>query len=123
MKKAFISVGSNYSSGDKYVRKALIFLKESFADVRSSSVYMTPSVNPDDASVYYNAVVGCMIDDNTSSDILQERLKTYESLAGRTHDSKKVIIDLDLVVFDGEIVRPVDFSRRYFSIGYEELNP
>lgn len=122
MKEIFISVGSNYPSGEKCVREALRFLEESFTDVKCSSVYMTPSVGTDDASVYYNAVVGCKIDNDVSSIALQEMLKSYEVLAGRTHGSKEVIIDLDLVVFDGTVVRPVDFSRRYFTIGYEELN-
>lgn len=84
---------------------------------------MTPSVSNNDASVYYNAVACCQVDGDCSCDVLQDHLKHYEISAGRVRGAKNVLIDLDLVVFDGKIVRPVDFSRNYFSIGYRELNP
>jgi hypothetical protein len=33
----------------------------------------------------------------------------------------QVSIDLDLVIFDSRILRPKDFERHYFNIGYREL--
>ena len=53
-----------------------------------------------------------------------EFLKQTESEAGRDSISDlegRVELDLDLVIWDGRIVRPKDFERLYFNIGYRQL--
>ena len=43
---------------------------------------------------------------------------------GRTHQSKitgKVVIDLDIVIWNDSVVRPKELSRDYFLRGYRML--
>ena len=45
---------------------------------------------------------------------------------GRDSEARErgdVPLDVDIVLFDAEIVRPRDFSQSFFRIGYESLHP
>ena len=121
MNVVVIGVGSN--SPDKHSRMAssMEWLREHFREVRMSEIYSTKALNGVDAD-YLNAVVGI----ETSLDIirLNDMLKRYEASCGRTPESKSegiVPMDLDIVVWNGEIVRPNDYHRPYFRIGYLQL--
>jgi 2-amino-4-hydroxy-6-hydroxymethyldihydropteridine diphosphokinase len=51
-------------------------------------------------------------------------LKSWEAECGRTPESKQkgvVPIDLDIVMWNSEVVRPVDYSRSYVSMGIAQL--
>ena len=53
---------------------------------------------------------------SSPTDEINAQLKDIEKRLGRTPEDKakgKVVIDLDLVVADGEILRPKDFERDY----------
>ena len=54
---------------------------------------------------------------------LQRKCKEMESSLGRrpTGVSGEVAIDIDVVIFDGVVVRPVDYGRYYFTIGMDYL--
>lgn len=53
-----------------------------------------------------------------------ERLKAAERLMGRQASDKqqgRVIIDIDLIVYDNQILKPADYARTYFTEGMEAL--
>ena len=66
-------------------------------------------------------MVGCI---NCSQDMeeLGALMKRWEREAGRIAHSKSVPLDIDIVVFDGQVVRPRDFAQEYFKIGYRALD-
>lgn len=113
-----ISIGSNHA--DKYanVVAALAWLGQTFHDVRASSIYLTAPVSGVGED-YCNAVAICMVQKPDGAEEVTRRLKMYEAAHGRTPQS--VTIDLDLVIYDGEILRPKDFQREYFKRGFAEL--
>ena len=52
-------------------------------------------------------------------------LKLYETTHGRTPACKLaglVPIDLDIVMWNGEVVRQRDFNQDYFQIGWKQLH-
>lgn len=118
----FIGVGSNTDDKDRQVAEALTFLSTVLQNMESSSVYDTEALNGRDAS-YSNAVAVGLT--RLPADELKVLLKLYERSRGRTAECKRqglVPIDLDIVVFDNEILRPDDMARDYFLRGYSELN-
>lgn len=119
--EVILSVGSNCGDRCSQVSAGAEWLKTLLSDTRISSIYSTGDCHggPRD---YYNAVVRGM----TSLDIsnLDNLCKEYELSHGRTPEVRSkgdVPIDIDVVVYDNEIVRPNDFRREFFQIGYLQL--
>ncbi len=117
----YISAGSNVSEARRNVERAIDMLQAMLDDAVSSSVYFTPSVCLGDDSIYCNAVIGGW--SNLSPDELTARLKEIEIMFGRTHDKKtrSVELDLDVVIAGEDVLRPRDYDRQYFRIGFNQL--
>ena len=58
----------------------------------------------------------------TDMDELGATMKRWECEAGRVPRSKSVPLDIDIVLFDGRIIRPRDYGQEYFKIGYRALD-
>ncbi|MCM1348144.1 MAG: 2-amino-4-hydroxy-6-hydroxymethyldihydropteridine diphosphokinase [Firmicutes bacterium] len=115
-----ISIGSNVPETARgYVESAMRFMENLLAEAKSSSVYSTPSVNGD-GTMYFNAVVKGFSPLDSAQ--IQQACKDYETASGRTKTAPYVVIDLDLVMANGCVVRPKDASKSYFTIGFNELS-
>lgn len=121
MSRAVIGIGSNTPDRTERVAAAIGWLGSVFSEGFHSSAYVTRALNGHDPA-YLNAVMSVECD--RPMDEVNAMLKDYEQTSGRTAVSKlhgEVPIDLDIVVWDGRIVRPKDFGYRYFLQGYDEL--
>ncbi len=121
MNKVVVSLGSNSTDRAERMSAALEWLASGLQQQRDSGVYETPEF-----SGRYPDYLNCVASGFTPLDFytLNSRLKEYERASGRTPASKVtgiVPIDLDIVVFNGEVLRPGEFSRDYFTIGYRLL--
>lgn len=117
--KVILSVGSNRSFDD--VEKAVGWLRSRLIDARSSSLYMTPAIQGHGAP-YVNAVVEALAD--VGHDDLDAEFKRYELENGRDQKSRSlgiVPVDIDIVVWDNQVVRKRDFDQSFFRIGFSEL--
>lgn len=117
----YVSIGSNMSDGESMVKTALRYLTTVLSGIRISSVYSTPSVSGD-GRTYFNAVAAGQWSD--SIELLNTLFKQYEVMAGRKPKQKSggdVPLDLDIVMAGDSIIRPADYTREYFLIGYREL--
>lgn len=118
-----IGVGSNVVDREAFVEAAIEALMSKFIHVSASEVYESDEFgNPDGAAKYCNAVVAGRTE--LSCEELEKWLKNYEKEQGRTEITDiehKIFIDLDLVVWNSRILRPTDFERAYFNIGYRYL--
>lgn len=116
-----ISVGSNLINGKELVANGLAFIESLLSDVRRSEIYTTPSISLGDDSIYYNAVAAGRAAFNQED--MSRLCKKWEFSVGRRHDEKchEVAGDMDIVVVDGIVVRPMDFARNYFKIGFEQI--
>ncbi|MDE7411622.1 MAG: 2-amino-4-hydroxy-6-hydroxymethyldihydropteridine diphosphokinase [Paramuribaculum sp.] len=117
----YIGIGSNIDSGEKEITLALEFLEKNCDSVELSRIYKTPSVSGD-GSEYYNAVARVVT--NIEAIEFSQELKRWEISRGRRdreREIKIVPIDLDLVIYDDEVLRQRDFMQSYFTIGYQWL--
>lgn len=116
-----VSIGSNCGDRTEEVAKAIEWLGSLLKDFRSSKIYETPPVGHQ-GSNYMNAV-GIGETELTVPQFVRE-CKRYEVLAGRDLAARirgDVPVDVDVVISDGEILRPEDYKREFFQIGYREV--
>ena len=119
--RVWLSLGSNVSCREEKIHEAAHELRSILEDMRVSEPYVTPALNGRDPD-YMNAVVSGLT--SVDSDVISAACKDIERRLGRTPLSKQkgeVEIDIDVVVWNGEIVRPAAFSRSYFTRGYRQL--
>ena len=121
MNRYVISIGSNSADRDIQLAKAINWLSSIAKSIKASSVYCTESINHVD-NEYMNAVAVC--ESEHSHNDLNDMLKQYEINCGRSKESKLngvIPIDLDIVIALGNVVRPGDFDRQYFQIGWNQI--
>lgn len=115
---AILSIGSN--CGDRYsnVSEGIVWLSKILSGIRSSTIYATPDCHGGNRE-YLNAVVAGKTH-NTPEEI-NNLCKEFEKSCGRNESMRQigyVPVDIDLVIYDDTILRPNDFKRDFFKIGY-----
>ena len=116
-----LSLGSNSADKNKKMNACINELKNIFVDVKVSCVYETKALNGIDNN-YLNAVLSGYCCD--SYDELKAKMKQYEIELGRTKESKLngvVPIDVDIVLWNGNVVKDNDFKQIYFQLGWNEI--
>ena len=121
LNKVVISLGSNSSDSNSRMKQAMAWLEENLQSFKCSAIYLTPPLSGI-GSDYLNAVaVGETKCEQIEFNLM---LKDYEKSLGRTPEAKKagvVPIDLDIVIFNDQVVRAKDFSYDFFQIGYRQI--
>lgn len=126
MHSVIISIGSNTPDKWERVSRALQWLSEWTMSGRKSTIYSSlpeGSCAEKIRYTYANAVYAALTPH--PREVIEEMLKNYEVENGRTPQMKQfgiVPVDLDLVYFDEELLRPVEITRSYFRRGYDELS-
>lgn len=119
---AYAGLGSNLPDGAlKMINKAINEIGL-FGHLKAvSNVYTTRPVNPkvNGDNDYCNAVV--MFEVTFPLDELLIVTKSLEAHLGRNGIKGCVGIDIDVVIWNDEILRPTDFEREYFQIGYQQI--
>lgn len=117
--KVWLSIGSNHPDAVSFVDSAVGMLEPLLSNWKMCEPYTTPAINGVDPD-YLNAVVfGEWAGDEKE---LNRLFKEIEDRLGRSRNDRHIVeIDLDLVCFDDEVLRPKDFSREYFARGFRAL--
>lgn len=117
-----VCFGSNTSDRLGNIRRAM----EAFNDVgrvtAESEIYENPADNGTD-DAYLNAVA--RIETQLNEERLAQFIAALEQAAGRTPKSKPAGImplDVDVVIINGSVRRPYDYSRPYFTTGYRQIS-
>lgn len=119
--KAIISIGANIAEARAAVARAIERLSEAGTVTARSDIYTTAAVGAGalTAPPYANAVAELSTSHGLAG--LTALLKRMETEAGRSPLSPLVALDLDVVIYDGTVVRPTDASRSYFTTGYAQI--
>lgn len=119
--KAVLSLGSNHGNRYANIEEAIAWCAGQLSDIRISSIYETPEIHGI-GDPYMNAVViGATC---KSFEELTRETKEFERTHGRDAEARnrgEVPIDIDIVIWNEGITRPLDFSRQFFQIGYSEI--
>lgn len=122
MNTALISLASNTPDKQGQMEQAFAELQAMGIITDSSSIYETaPYGNPHHPN-YLNAVA--RICTPVEYPELYDTLKTLEQAHGRTPQSKQrgeIPLDIDIVVWNDETLRPQDYTREYFQTGLKEI--
>lgn len=113
-----IALGSNHGDRRSNITSAAEYLASELNGFRCSEIYETPALNGID-SPYLNAVARGAT--RLSYETLNELMKNWETAHGRTSEARlrhEVTIDLDIVIYNGTVMRPADAARDYFTRGY-----
>lgn len=119
---AVLCLGSNIVGREQIISRALIRLENICHIIAASSIYEAP----DDSGLggpYLNVVL--VVTPRLPYDDFKSSLKRMETDFGRTSLSKSsgcMPLDVDIILWDGEIVDRYQYSRSYFQRGYHELD-
>lgn len=123
MNRAIIGIGSNIPDAKQRVEECCADILKMVGKAQYSSIYQTIAVGTMPQPNYHNCVG--VIETTATFEKLKEQLKAYERRAGRLPEHKKegkVIIDIDIVVWNKEVIKPTDLTRTYMTIGMNEMN-
>lgn len=104
MTVTYIGLGSNLGDSRQILAEAVQKLA-SLGQIKTSHLYQSPPMGPQDQPNYYNAVVQ-LITDLAPLDLL-DRLQTFEQEAGRVrlrHWGERTL-DLDLLIYGDEQIQ------------------
>lgn len=122
--RAVLSFGSNdFFKGRNNIDQAIEYLNGGYGEFTARSEIYTSKpcgLNSGDKD-YYNCVG--FFKTHLSINELEKELKNFEVLMGRQKDdiNHEVPVDIDIVMWEGVIVRPLDYEREYFKKGYDSL--
>ncbi|MBB6275820.1 2-amino-4-hydroxy-6-hydroxymethyldihydropteridine diphosphokinase [Porphyromonas circumdentaria] len=121
--KAIISIGSNYERTQN-IRMAIQRLQVDYPDTRFSTPEITDPIDlPEGAKPFLNLVA--VVKTEYSQEVFVEYLKTVETEMGREEEDEEegiVVIDIDLIEWNDEVIKPHDLVRPYVVAGLEELD-
>lgn len=116
------SIGSNFGDRQSTVASAISEMFLILSDPQSSLIYETPDIHGGTAR-YMNAVVSgkCDLDLNACGKFC----KDLEIAYGRDADARAggvVPLDVDIVVWNGQVLRPRDYRQNFFTIGLAQIS-
>ncbi|MCM1070945.1 MAG: 2-amino-4-hydroxy-6-hydroxymethyldihydropteridine diphosphokinase [[Clostridium] fimetarium] len=115
-----VCVGSNAPDRERRISEACSMLAAILSDCRFSRTMESRDSSGHTDSRYANRLCAGWCD-CPGYGALNEALKGYERDCGRADVAGEVAIDLDIVIFDGEIVRKGTFDTPYFQYLYADL--
>jgi len=121
MNKVVLSIGSNCSPRGERVGLAIDWINRILSNVRHSDIYETPEIHGI-GSPYMNAVI--IADTDMDYDRLHELTKDFELRSGRDETARRecrVPVDVDIVIWNDNVIRPNDYRQTFFRIGARML--
>lgn len=105
-----LTIGSNAGDAGRRIEEACDYLRGLISDIRFSEVVCTPSYTGIGADYVNIAAVGTC---TCSGEKLHQELRRYEDAHGRCrHDVHgNVAIDIDLVTYGEDVLKPSDMSQ------------
>ena len=123
MNRAVVALGSNIDP-EAYIRKACDALQREFGVRATSSLLLTKPLGILDQPDFLNGVV--LLETSLDLDTLKDRLKALESALGRQVRADKWgprEIDLDVLIWNGEVVNKDYYERDFLRKTVAEILP
>lgn len=123
MNRAVIGLGSNINP-EENIRRAKAAIAREFRLIKSSSFVETEPVGFKEQDRFLNGAL--LIETELNADSLELHLKKLESELGRVKTDNKYgprSIDIDILVWNGEVVDEEVYEREFLRKSIEELIP
>ena len=123
MNKAIIGLASNRNNGDIILKHAITELMHDCISARFSECYRTIPIGTWSKRNYWNCTG--IIETELDLNQLKKLYKTMEKQAGRMPDSNQtgdIPLDIDIVVWNSNIIRPYDWEQSYFQKGLNMIS-
>lgn len=123
MNRAIIGLASTRTDGNILLQQAIEILTHTCISAKFSTCYLTAPVGTHSKNDYWNCIG--IVESELGFETLKQHYKEMEKNAGRQPNSKQtgdVPLDIDIVVWNGEIIRPHDWEQGYFQKGLKQLN-
>ena len=123
MNNLLISLGSNLKDGKTILENAIKRIFEISEKASFSSIYETEPVGVHKSNNYFNCVG--QISSCKDFDELKSIYKDLEKQFGRDSNSKEtglVALDIDIIIWNNDVVRAHDLSMNYVKKGLNELS-
>lgn len=120
--QCLLCMGSNADSSAHHLSDARMSLQASFPDIRFGRLMETQAIGSGFHSPFRNQLA--RFSTALSADSLHRLFKELERRSGRLPEDKPagiVKLDIDLLVYDGEVLKPEDMEREYVRLGLKEL--
>lgn len=114
----YLSIGTDHSESE-HLATLRRLITETWPEGEMCDFYSTPDATGKTSKIYANTVL--RIESPITATELSTVAKSLEARMGRTKGSTDVPLDIDIVVQDGNILRPKDYGQEYFRRGYELL--
>lgn len=117
---AIICLGANGADAAAQLARAFLAIQGIGKVVKATPVYPSDPEFARDAAPYLNRIVEITTD--TTYDSALQITKNYQTIIRmRNRIEPLVAIDIDIVSWNGYVLRPADASARYFRKGMEML--
>ncbi len=119
--EVIICIGSNCGDREENVASSIVWLATLLSEFKHSSIYATPDCHGGQRK-YMNAVAAGYTRHSASE--LDRLCKQRELECGRNASARAVgdvPVDIDVVVYDNEILRVKDYQSEFFIKGYLQL--
>ncbi len=120
--KAIISIGSN-SDRSKNIKLTIEMIKKSYPEALFSTPDITDPIDLPEGTKPFLNLVGLLQTELSQTKFVEE-LKKIEKKVGRDKDDEEegiIAIDIDLLEWNDEVLKPHDLMRPYVVEGLEEL--
>lgn len=119
--RGYLVAGTNYGDRRANLLAAISYVGSVCNITGQSEIYESPDFIGS-GSPYFNVVLE--IETAICESELDVMFKEYELRAGRTSKRRErgeVPVDIDIVIWDDRIRRPLDYSSGYFRKGYSQI--
>lgn len=123
MNWALICLGSNTPEGEANIETCLEFIRIRANYYAASQIYQTEPEGEHRHAKYKNCVV--QIFTTEPHEIWERRFKMLEQQLGRDQVARSqgvVPIDLDIISWNEEVIRPTELKKEYLRLGLAELS-
>lgn len=113
MNKALISIGTN-ENREENLALCHLLLREKFTDISFSATSITAPYGRNYKENFLNQLA--VVQTDLAQEEIATLLKSFERKIGRTDDDKpqgKVKIDIDLLIWNEEVLKFTDLKRSY----------
>ena len=121
VEQCILCLGSN-TDCEANLKSAASLLRAYFGSIRFSEAIYTEPIGLSDSGLFLNQVA--VAGTNASLEEVRRAVKAMEKRLGRMSDSKqkgKIPIDIDLLLWNGTILKPADWEKEYVQLLFRSV--